>query len=1019
MKRKLLSLLKSALAIAVLLLLARTSSAQAINATVKLNKDISYQKISGFGGFVNSPQFGYNHMTEAEIRKMWGVNSEAGYNIMRIYIPVGEANWPQALTTAQLAHSLGLRIFASPWSMPTEWKTYNTQASRYTDENGVVRPVYLKEENYARYAEYLDNFVTYLKNNGVELEAISLQNEPDYQVDYAGCIWTPAQMANFIKNHADKINCKVIAPESVGITDNYATAFLDPDVLANFEIFGGHQYGAIQTGHLNVQAQGKEVWMTEYLINWNADGGSRNYDWQRDAFDFATRLNDALLANANAWIHYATKRYYGPMGDGQFGTVAGEITRRGNVLSHYAKFVTGSRRIQNIWNDNTSMLNGSSYISEAGDKAFVLIINPSANTYNLSVDLPFLSNAGKAVTTTQTASMVETAVVFSEQTARPKVTIGASSITTLVFEKSGERSVSQMASELIHYGKIENQTVTSPAFGTGYQLSGKTATIKFDQQLVSPNKTAQNGYLQLTEKFNKLVFRVENLSSTNNYSSSNTTLYYINRSGAASSHNYGSISFSRRQNFDWVFDISENVLTDGCQGIIGISNGNYSSILTFKFANVYLSVGNERGYRFSGPYSDTDSYLLDCLDDVSYTSLDLKSATDIAPQTDWHAAAANKNAVFYTQDALLSGKSNVVYQNLCDKLEISDTGADFYPPTGFRATTATYACTLNGLKMLVLPFEADIPAGVKAYTLEYTDPKITGKIIVGGKIPANTPVLVNGAGTFVFVGSGAIAASANLRTGSANSEFAGSAMRNTQVGIAGAVYIGVPVPIGGYYLDNATGTPVFSRVTASSQPSIRSFGAYLAPGLSTTAQTLELVLDETALPVRLGSFTALASEGTVRLDWTTHSEKDNAGFDIERSTDARRFVKIAAVKGSGDNETDNHYQWIDQSPLAATSYYRLRQNDVDGTFAYSAIRSVNNSGFESIAVYPNPVSTLLSIDMTENRANSELVITNMLGQNLLRSNPAKGRTIQIDVSGLSAGIYFYRLNNITGSFVKK
>lgn len=1015
MKRKLLRLLKSAFAVAGLLLSVRTVSAQAINATVKLNKDILYQKISGFGGFVNSPQFGYNHMTEAEIRKMWGANSDAGYNIMRIYIPVGEANWPQALATAQLAHSLGLRIFASPWSMPAEWKTYNTQASRYTDENGVVQPVYLKEENYALYAQYLDNFVTYLKNNGVELEAISLQNEPDYQVDYAGCIWTPAQMANFIKNHADKINCKVIAPESVGITDNYATAFLDPAVLANFEIFGGHQYGAIQTGHLNVQGQGKEVWMTEYLINWNADGGSRNYDWQRDAFDFATRLNDALLANVNAWVHYATKRYYGLMGDGQFGTVAGEITRRGNVLSHYAKFVTGARRIQNVWNDNTSMLNGSSYISEVGDKAFVVIINPSANTYNLSVDLPFLSNSGKAVTTTGTASMVETAVAFTEQTARPKVTIGASSITTLVFEKSGERSVSQMTSELIHYGKIENQTVTNPAFGTGYQLSGKTATIKFDQQLVSTNRTAENGYLQLTGKFNKLVFRVENLSSTNNYSSSNTTLYYVNSAGAVNSHNYGSINFSRRQNFDWVFDISENVLADGCSGIIGISNGNYSSILTFKFANVYLAVGSERGYRFSGPYSDTDSYLLDCLDDASYTSLDLKNATGITSETDWHATTANKNAVFYTQDEQLSGKSNVIYQDLCKKLEISDTGADFYPPTGFTATAATYTCTLNGLRMLVLPFEADIPAGVKAYTVEYTDPKITGKIIVGGKIPANTPVLVNGAGTFIFAGSGAIGASANLRSGNANSELA---VRNMQVGITGAVYIGVPVPIGGYYLDTTNGTPVFNRVTASSQPTIRSFEAYLAPGLSTTAPTLDLLLDETALPVRLGSFTAMASEAAVRLEWTTHSEKDNAGFDVERSTDARRFVKIATVKGFGDSETDNHYQWIDRSPLAALSYYRLRQNDLDGTFAYSVIRAVNNSSFQSFTVYPNPASTLLTLDLKENKVSGELVITNALGQNVLRSNSGKGGTIQLDVSGLSAGIYFYSLGNATGSFVK-
>lgn len=260
MKRQLLNLIIFFSSVGIL---QNISYAQSKIASVKVNKAIAHQKITGFGGFVNSPQFGYNYMTEAEIRKLWGKNSEAGYNIMRLYLPIGQENWGQSLTTAKLAKSLGLKIFASPWSMPAQWKTFNTIASVYT-ENGVRKSVYLKEEHYADYANYLNNYVTYLKNNGVELDAISLQNEPDYQVEYAGCIWTPAQMAKFIKEYAHLINCQIIAPETVGISDSYANAFLDPAVLNNFEIFGGHQYGSIQPGLKNVQAKGKEVWMTEF-----------------------------------------------------------------------------------------------------------------------------------------------------------------------------------------------------------------------------------------------------------------------------------------------------------------------------------------------------------------------------------------------------------------------------------------------------------------------------------------------------------------------------------------------------------------------------------------------------------------------------------------------------------------------------------------------------------------------------------------------------------------------------------
>jgi glucuronoarabinoxylan endo-1,4-beta-xylanase len=53
---------------------------------VRIDNTTPRQKITGFGGFVCSPQFAYNHMTPSEIQKMWGTNSEAGYNIMRLYI---------------------------------------------------------------------------------------------------------------------------------------------------------------------------------------------------------------------------------------------------------------------------------------------------------------------------------------------------------------------------------------------------------------------------------------------------------------------------------------------------------------------------------------------------------------------------------------------------------------------------------------------------------------------------------------------------------------------------------------------------------------------------------------------------------------------------------------------------------------------------------------------------------------------------------------------------------------------
>jgi glucuronoarabinoxylan endo-1,4-beta-xylanase len=98
---------------------------------VRIDNTTPRQKIR-FRWFRLQSAVRYDHMTPAEIEKMWGTNSEAGYNIMRLYIPTTKIG--AALATAQKAKSLGLIIFASPWSPPAEWKTNGNDAGTY---NGV------------------------------------------------------------------------------------------------------------------------------------------------------------------------------------------------------------------------------------------------------------------------------------------------------------------------------------------------------------------------------------------------------------------------------------------------------------------------------------------------------------------------------------------------------------------------------------------------------------------------------------------------------------------------------------------------------------------------------------------------------------------------------------------------------------------------------------------------------------------------------------------------------------------
>lgn len=189
-------------------------------ATVHLDAQKTHQHITGFGGFVCSPQFTYNHMSNTEIEKVWGKKSTVGCNIMRLYIPIGKNSWSQSLATAKKAKQMGLIVFASPWGQPSEWKTNGTINAKNSD--GTTGK--LKKANWADYAQYLEEYVQYMRKNGVELDAISIQNEPDWPAEYAGCLWSDSEIAEFVKTYGRTISCKIMAPETLAVSDSYVNA---------------------------------------------------------------------------------------------------------------------------------------------------------------------------------------------------------------------------------------------------------------------------------------------------------------------------------------------------------------------------------------------------------------------------------------------------------------------------------------------------------------------------------------------------------------------------------------------------------------------------------------------------------------------------------------------------------------------------------------------------------------------------------------------------------------------------
>ena len=177
------------------------------------------------------------------------------------------------------------------------------------------------------------------------------------------------------------------------------------------------------------------------------------------------------------------------------------------------------------------------------------------------------------------------------------------------------------------------------------------------------------------------------------------------------------------------------------------------------------------------------------------------------------------------------------------------------------------------------------------------------------------------------------------------------------------------------------------------------------------------------LPVELTKFQAKRLDNVALITWTTASEKDNAYFAIERSTDGETFEKIGQIKGSGNTKASNDYQFTDRNPRAGVNYYRLKDVDFNGKETNSSVISVNFTDKSNhITLYPNPTKGNLTIDFTaETDITTNINIQDITGRVVVSQTVYinKGlNVLPINTTSLSAGLYFLKVNGETHKFVK-
>jgi hypothetical protein len=126
-----------------------------------------------------------------------------------------------------------------------------------------------------------------------------------------------------------------------------------------------------------------------------------------------------------------------------------------------------------------------------------------------------------------------------------------------------------------------------------------------------------------------------------------------------------------------------------------------------------------------------------------------------------------------------------------------------------------------------------------------------------------------------------------------------------------------------------------------------------------------LVSNTATLPVELISFSATLKSNWVHLNWQTASELLNSHFELEKSSNGIAFENIGIITTKGDEFSGANYQFKDPSSTQ-TVYYRLKQIDLDETFQYSQIISVEGNASPNNAPYPNPFADDLFLDLTTN-----------------------------------------------------
>lgn len=464
--------------------------------------DLPYQHVTGFGAACCDGAMCPYATDTAPVKLLYGDESAIGLNIMRMEIsPNFEGDiivpewgywdspydWNGSLPSAKIVKQRGGIVFGTPWSPPGDYKTNGTSAGGNSESQGYQRGE-LRSDCYDKFFPWLNLFLEWMHNHGVDVDAVSVQNEPDWWVDYSGCLYTPGQQLSLVKNYAHMLDrekyggVRLISAEPLGFDPRYSNALLtNPEACDQVDIIAGHIYGHAPLGDLKTAATlaaqyGKEVWMTEHSTTSDID---RLPNWHEQLI-FAEEVNECLLAGCTGYIYWYMRAHWAFVGTGETqynpGNTKNKLLPRAYVMSHFSKNVTGATRMRTSRDKTSGEGDAQEYSAYVkGDSIIVMAIDTSAFGYNLKLKFPVEVKSGTHLLSTgnETANLCQKSdITIDAPTKNVTVDMPARSLNTYVFIIDRSTGVESLQAS----GSTLNSKLSTP--NAYYDLTGRRLTGK-------------------------------------------------------------------------------------------------------------------------------------------------------------------------------------------------------------------------------------------------------------------------------------------------------------------------------------------------------------------------------------------------------------------------------------------------------------------------------------------------------------------------------------------------------------